>query len=145
MPRLDDVMKEFAIRRSMQPPVVDDSIGNYALAIDGRYAVYLRDLGREVAAWIWFADLPTDQRVRDETVRRALRAELALFGEDDVVLGLDQAASELHLHRLVQASTLSAESLKALLQSLVNAVERRRSILAERPKAPPVAPMIIQP
>lgn len=145
MPRLDDVMKEFAIRRSIQPPVVDNSIGGYALAIDGRYAVYLRDLGRELAASIWLADLPTEQRGRDEMVRRVLRAELALFGEDEVVLSLDQATSELHLHRLVQASTLSAGSLKALLQSLTNAVERRRSILDERPTAPPVAPMIIQP
>ena len=91
MATLQDVMMEFATRRSMSPPAVDRKTGGYALAVDGQYVVHLAELGSAVAAWIWLADLPNEESKRDELVHQLLRAELALLGEDGVVLSLDEA------------------------------------------------------
>ena len=61
------------------------------------------------------------------------------------MLSLDQAAGELRLHRRLALRALDPDGFEALLQSLVDGVEQRRTALATRRSARPVAPMIIRP
>jgi len=145
MATLDNVIVEFATRRAMPPPALDEETGGYALAIGGRHIIHLREQGGAVAACAWLADLPPDDQRREETLRRLLRGELARFAEDDAVLSLDQDAGALQMHRLVDRAALDVDSFEALLQSLVDAVERRRRILGERPRTRPIAPLVIRP
>ena len=127
----------------MRPPAADQASGGYALALGGRHIIHLRESAARVAAWAWLGDLPAEAGARDATLRRLLRAELARFADDDVVLSLD--ADALQLHRRVARATLDVAGLTALLQSLVDGVERRRAMLGERRPARPVAPMVIRP
>jgi hypothetical protein len=145
MPTLRDAVSDFAERRAIAPPAVDQTTGAYALAVGDRHIIHLRELDGEVAIWAWLGDLPTDAGACEATVRRLLRAELARFGDDDVVLSVDEAARELHLHRRVARAEFEGATLESLLQSLVDSVERRRRFLGDRPRPQPVAPMIIRP
>jgi hypothetical protein len=145
MAPLNDLIAQFAARRGLPPPTPDPATGGFAFALDGRYAVHLREIGGAVVAWAWLADLPTEEGARGQTMRRLLRAELARFGEDDVVLSLDETAGEIQLHHRVARDQLDVERLSTLLQSLVDGIERRRALLTERRSAPPMAPMIIRP
>ncbi|MEM7021561.1 MAG: CesT family type III secretion system chaperone [Pseudomonadota bacterium] len=129
----------------MPMPNVDPKTGGYALALGGRYLVHIAEVGSQVAAWAWLADMPEDEQGREEVARRALRAELGLFGRDDVVLSLDEAETELRVHRMVPIAEFDADGMDSLLRDLIGSVERRRAVLGGPSKAPPVPPMIIRP
>jgi hypothetical protein len=143
MPALHEVIREFAVRRAIQPPAVDAATGGYALAIDGRYMVHLLEVGSSVAAWAWLGDLPREERAQETLLHRLLRAELGRLGEDAAILSVDPADGALNLHRLVASATLDLDSFERLLQSLIDSVERRRGSLGERPS--PIPPLVIRP
>ena len=145
MSALAALITEFAAGRGIDPPALDPSTGGYALAIGARYLVHLHEIGSEIVARAWLDDLPEEEGRRSEVVRRLLKRELARFGEDDLVLSIDEAAGELRLHRRVSGTTLDARGLDALLQSLIDGVERRRGMVRGRTRSRPVAPMIIRP
>jgi hypothetical protein len=145
MDRLHDVIADFAHRRGASLPVTDAATGELALALDGRFIVYVRASSETITLVAWVGDLPTAETARQATLRRLLRAELARLGSKAPVLSVDPDTSELSLHCRAPAAEIDLAGFERLLQGLLDQVIRYRGFLARPRRVPPPAPMIIRP
>lgn len=145
MPALSDLIEAFAAKRGIDPPAPDPATGGFGLALGDRHLLRLHELGAETVAVAWLDDLPEQEGRRSEVVRRLMKRELAHFGDDDLVLSVDETAGALRLHERVTQATLDVDGLTALLQRLVDGVERRRAGLRGRRRTLPAAPLVIRP
>jgi hypothetical protein len=140
-----EILHEFARLRGLSLTNTSDKSGGFALAFDGRFIIHVRELGKAATIMAWLGDLPGAQGVRQATLRRLLRAELAGFADDGVVLSLDDETDELYLHRRLPAADLDVPAFERLLKDLLDHVARYRGLLAKPQRLPPPAPMIIRP
>lgn len=145
MQQILEVLSDLARQHGASPPTQAGDGGDIAMALDDRFIVHVRPAGADVLLIAWLGDLPAVDSSRQRVLRRLMRAELAQFGGEDIILSVDEDSGELSLHAVAPAADFDLESLRRLLQALVDRVMHYRGLLAEPSRTLPPAPMIIRP
>ncbi len=144
---LADSLSAFFAERDLPLPHQKTERGGYAFALDGKFIVELWEDGDDVIGLTWLGGVPRDPAERQDLIGRLMRYQLARIGQDDLVLGLDDAEDSLHLHARWPATEVATLGVDGVIQRLVDGANRYRIAMGNQAEvaARPAAPMIIRP
>jgi hypothetical protein len=121
MERVDEVVGVYCAKAGATPPPPRDD-GSYLLQFDGKYEVQFSPAGRD--RLMVRANLPglKNDRLRQDTLRRMLRINLALSGRKHSTLSLDRAHDMPFLYDVLEVPAAEVAASPRLVTRFVNEV-----------------------